>query len=45
MLIKFAQGIVFVQNFVYAIKLAQQELFKLYYDPFTKYKNFNIWWV
>jgi len=44
MLIKFAQGNVFVWNFVYTIKLAQQELFKLYYDPFTKYEKSNIWW-
>jgi hypothetical protein len=30
---------VFVYNFVDIIKLAQQKLFKLYYDPFIKYDN------
>ncbi len=29
----------FVYNFVDIIKLAQQKLFKLYYDPFIKYDN------
>jgi len=39
-LIKFSQvkG-VFVYNFMDVIKMAQHELFKLYYNPFTKYEN------
>jgi hypothetical protein len=29
----------FVYNFMDVIKMAQHELFKLYYNPFTKYEN------
>lgn len=40
MLIEFAKRKdIFVFDFVNTIKLTQEELFMLHYDPFTKYEN------
>jgi hypothetical protein len=40
MLIKFAQHKdVFIYNFMDIFKPTQQDLFKFYYDPFTKYED------
>lgn len=39
-LIKIAQGTnVFVYDFVDVVKLAQQELYLLYYDPYAKFED------
>ncbi len=39
-LIKIAQGTnVFVYDFVNVVKLVQQELYKLYYDPYVKFED------